>query len=376
MMHKRSTSFPAAALAAAFAVAGIGGAATGAGAAESQSADQIIAGSGKNDDKSFCGSKPIVLGIHDGFGINGWSKTSMASVRSEAAKCPNVKQLVVIGQGDLQKSISDVNAMVAQGIDALVIIPDFGKSQLPSIKAATTAGVKVVPWAADPGGDGGKDYVTYVDWDVRATGQVLAAWVAKAIHDKGDVVFLGGPAGNPVSAATLEGIHDVFKDHPGINLVTGYKDWAVSNWDPSQTQKVLSSLLAKYPNIAAVIDDSGGDASVAVFRTYEAANRPLVPLATFEGNVLACEYAKIKPKHPGLELATISGRNWTGRIAARKAIAAAQGLPENEPSIYKLPLFEDTLGGLAPQCDPKQAPDASLSAKLSPDERETYGKTE
>jgi ribose transport system substrate-binding protein len=130
--------------------------ATGAGAAESQNMDQVITASGKNDDKSFCGSKPIVLGIHDGFGINGWSKTSMASVRSEAAKCANVKQLVVIGQGDLQKSISDVNGMVAQGIDALVIIPDFGKSQLPSIKAATTAGVKVVPWAADPGGEGAR----------------------------------------------------------------------------------------------------------------------------------------------------------------------------------------------------------------------------
>src|SRR5262245_59495174 len=190
MMGRRSTSFAATALAAACA------AAVGANAAEPQSMDQIIAVSGKNDDKSFCGSKPIVLGIHDGFGINGWSKTSMASVRSEAAKCPNVKQLVVIGQGDLQKSISDVNASVAQGIDALVIIPDFGKSQLPSIKAATTAGVKVVPWAADPGGDGGKDYISYVDWDVRATGQVLAEWVA---HDKGDVVLLGGPAGNPAS---------------------------------------------------------------------------------------------------------------------------------------------------------------------------------
>jgi ribose transport system substrate-binding protein len=376
MMRGRSTSFPAAALTSALFVGGVGAAVFGAGAAGAQSIEQIIAGSGKNDDKSFCGTKPIVLGIHDGFGINGWSKTSMASVRSEAAKCANVRQLVVIGQGDLQKSISDVNGMVAQGIDALVIIPDFGKSQLPSIKAATAAGVKVVPWAADPGGEPGKDYVTYVDWDVRATGQVLAAWVVKAIHDKGDVVFLGGPAGNPVSVATLEGIHDTLKDHPNINLVTGYKDWAVSNWDPSQTQKVLSSLLAKYPNIAAVIDDSGGDASIAVFRTYEAAGRPLVPLATFEGNVLACEYAKIKSKNPGLELATMSGRNWTGRIAARKAIAAAEGLPENEPSIYKLPLFEDTLGGSAPQCDPKQAPDASLSAKLSPDERETYGKTE
>src|ERR1700722_17078576 len=99
--------------------------------------DQIIDAAGKTNDKSFCGTKPIILGIHDGFGINGCSKTSMAAVRSEAAKCPNVKQMVRIGQGDLQKSITDVNDMVAQGINALVLIPDFGTAQLPSIKAAT-----------------------------------------------------------------------------------------------------------------------------------------------------------------------------------------------------------------------------------------------
>jgi ribose transport system substrate-binding protein len=96
-------------------------------AADQATNDQIINAAGKTNDKSFCGTKPIVLGIHDGFGINGWSKSSMAAVRSEAAKCPNVKQIVRIGQGDLQKSIADVNGMVAQGINALVIIPDFGK---------------------------------------------------------------------------------------------------------------------------------------------------------------------------------------------------------------------------------------------------------
>src|ERR1700683_17709 len=137
-------------------------------AAADMTADQILATSGVTNDTSFCGTKNITLGIHDGFGINGWSKSSMAAVRSEAAKCPNVKQVVRIGQGDLQKSISDVNGLVAEGIDALVIIPDFGKSQLPSLKNATQAGVKVVAWAADPGGTAGKDYVAYVDDDVTA----------------------------------------------------------------------------------------------------------------------------------------------------------------------------------------------------------------
>ena len=140
--------------------------------------------SGKTTDTSFCGTKPITLGVHDGFGINGWSRASMAAVRSEAAKCANVKQVARIGQGDLQKSIADVNGMVSEGVDALAIIPDWGKSQLPSLRAATEAGVKTVPWAADPGGKNGKDYVDYLDWNEHAAGVAWGEWVAKAIKGR------------------------------------------------------------------------------------------------------------------------------------------------------------------------------------------------
>ena len=206
-------------------------------AAADMTADQILATSGVTNDTSFCGTKNITLGIHDGFGINGWSKSSMAAVRSEAAKCPNVKQVVRIGQGDLQKSISDVNGLVAEGIDALVIIPDFGKAQLPSLKAATKAGVKVVAWAADPGGKPGEDYVAYVDWDQVSAGRAWAEWTAKAIGGKGNVVFLGGPAGNPVSANSLAGIKTAMAKYPGITMLTGYDDWPITNWDAALLQK-------------------------------------------------------------------------------------------------------------------------------------------
>ena len=344
-------------------------------ASATEDAQAIIAKAGKTADASFCGTKPITLGVHDGFGINGWSRASMAAVRSEAAKCPNVKQVARIGQGDLQKSIADVNGMVSEGIDALAIIPDWGKSQLPSLRAATEAGVKTVPWGADPGGQK-DDYVAYLDWNEHAAGVAWGEWVAKAIKGEGNVVFLGGPAGNPVSAHALAGIVETFKRHPKITLLTGDKDWPVTNWDASLIQQNLTALLGKYPKIDAVINDSDGFAALGVVRAYQSANKPLVPLASLEANGLACEYLKLKGANPGFQIGTISGRNWIGRVAARKAIAAAEGIPNDEPVRFDLGIYEDSLGGRAPVCDPAQGPDAFTSSGLSAGDLAEYGKAE
>lgn len=334
---------------------------------------QELSSVGVTDSTAFCGTKPITLGIQDGFGINAWSQASMAAVRSEAAKCPNVKTIVQIGEGDLQKSISQINSMVAQGANALVVIPDFGQSELPALRAATNAGVKVVPWGADPGGKDGVDYVNYVDWSSPSAGTLWATWMVKALHGKGNLVFIGGPAGNPVTTGQLASVAKVVQANPGIKLLTGSSSWPVTNWDPATAQKVMSALLAKYPQIDGVISDYGTDA-LAATRAFEAAGRPLVPVATLDANGLGCLYAKDKTSQPGFQLATISSRNWLGRIAARKAIAAAAGVTDNEPSTYDLPIIEDTLGSPAPKCEATQPDDFYTSNNITPADIAKYGK--
>jgi ribose transport system substrate-binding protein len=331
-------------------------------------AAQEIADVGVSSNTSFCGTKKILLGIHDGFGVNAWSQESLAAVRSEAALCPNVKTVVAIGGGDLQKSISDVNSMVAQGVNALVLIPDFGQAQLASIQHATKAGVKVVPWGANPGGVPGKDYVAYVDWSAPASGTRWANWMIQALHGKGNVIFTGGPAGNPVGAEQLAAIVAVFKAHPEMKLLTGNTAWPVTNWDPATAQKVTAALLAKYPTIDGIISNYGTDA-LASARAFQAASRKLVPIATLDANGLSCIYKKA-----GVPLATISSRNWLGRIAARKAIAAAEGQPNNEPNTYDLPFFEDSLNGKPLQCNSGEAPDFYASNKIAVASIQQYGK--
>lgn len=338
--------------------------------------EEEIASAGRTTDTSFCGDQPILLGVHDGFGVNAWSVASFAAVRSEAAKCPNVEVIAAGANGDLQKAISDVNSWVAQGMNALVIIPDAGApgAQLQSLQDATRQGVTVVPWGSDPAGVAGTDYLTYVDWDTVDSGRVWGQWMADTLGGTGKIVYLGGPAGVAVGLQQLDGIKEVLANYPDIELLTGDTDYAVTNWDPATAQQAMTALLNQFPQIDGVISNYGTDADAAV-RAFQAAGRELVPIATLEANALACGFEAAKAANPRYELATISSRNWLGRIAARKAIAAAQGIPNDEPSLFQLPLFEDTVNGLAPQCDESLAPDQYLSNQLTAEDLADYGTT-
>ena len=315
----------------------------------------------------FCGTKPITLAVLDGYGVNAWSQHSYAAVRSEAAKCKNVTVTVAAGGGDLQKSIADISGAVAQGANAIVVIPDFGQSELPAIQQATKAGVKVVPWAASAGGTNGTDYVSYVDWLPQYAGTIWAQWMAGVLHGKGNVAYLGGPAGNPVGMDALANMVKVFKKYPGIKLITGNTGFAVTNWDPATAQKVTAALLAKYPKIDGIITNYGTDA-LAAARAFQAAGRKLVPVAGADANGLSCLYKK-----SGTALATVSTRNWLGRIAARKAIAAAEGLPNSEPSLLKLGWWENTTAGKPAKCVAGAPSDYYPSDKISLAQLKQYG---
>lgn len=335
---------------------------------------QEIATTAISTDKSFCGTKQITLAVLDGFGINTWSQASYAAVRSEAAKCPNVKQIAIAGGGDLNKMIADVNTAVTQGANAMTIIPDFGKAELAAIQAATAAGVKVVPWGADPSGVDGKDFVQYVDWRDPVAGTMWANWMVKALHGKGNVVFTGGPAGNPVGLGQLKNIVRVFAKYPKMHLLTGKTSFGVTNWDPATAQKLGAAFVAKYPKIDGILTNFGTDA-LAIIRAFQAAGRKLVPTAGLDANGLSCLYKATRKTQPKFQIATISNRNWLGRIAARKAIAAAEGIKNSEPARITLPFYEDTLTKPTKVfCNTKLPADFYLSNNISPAAVAKYGK--
>lgn len=324
------------------------------------------------DISSMCGDKPIKVGVVDGFGTNSWSKTVKAEIESEAAKCKTITSVeYAAGRGDLQATNQAIVSMAAQGINLILVIPDAGPgaAMLPAIRRATQAGAKVVNFASDPTGSPGHDYLDYTDWQPSSSGKVWAEWIVKQLGSKGgNVAFLGGPAGAAVSAQEFEGIKAVFAANPQVKLLNS--EPVVTNWDPAQAQQAMAGLLSRYPKIDALIVDYG-TAAGGVVRAYEAAGKSLPPLATTDDNSLSCGFKALKATNPGYALATVSSRTWVGRVALRKGLAAIEGRPDPEPSIYQLALAEDSTGSTpgtklpSAACLPSAPPDASPSSLLT-----------
>jgi ribose transport system substrate-binding protein len=313
-----------------------------------------------------CGAKPIRVALVDGFGGNSWRRITRAEYEDEAKKCPNIKEVLYAdGQNNPQKTISDIQSFVAQGVEAIVVFPDAGPAMLPAIRAAHKAGVAIVAYTASPGGKPGVDYLDFIAPNTPSDGSTWAKWVAKTLNGQGKVVFLGGTPGNLQSQAELEGVKKVFADYPKIELLGGRP--VDTNWDPAETQKVVSGLLTRYPEIDAIISDYGGG-SVGGIRAFINAKHPLVPWAANDANEFACLWQENKAANPNYQMMTVSSRTWLVRVALRKAVAKAEGLEDPEPSIVNQPIVEDSTDPkLPPKCDSSLPPDAIFSSQLPPD---------
>ena len=314
---------------------------------------------------SWCGAKKIKLGFTDGFGGNSWRLVTTASARNEAKKCSSVTSIdYADGQGNTQKAISDIQGMVAKGIDALVVFPDAGKAMLPALRSSYKAGVVTVPYRVDPGGKAGVDYNVWIDTPFAKAGEAWGKWIRRVLPKGGNVLMLSGPKGNSQGVEENKGLHKIL-DPSGKYKFIGEKPFEVTNWDPALTQKVLSAAIAKYSKIDVIVSDFG-PSLVGALPEFTKSGRKIPALATSDGNVLGCFWRKNRAKNPTFKLFTVSTQNDHARLAIQWAVALATGGKKPATTHFPALTFEDsTTGKPHPvECRANLPGDIYLSAEL------------
>lgn len=325
----------------------------------------------------LCPDEKVVIGYADGIN-NPWRASALAEMQDEAAKCgDNVEIVYTNAQGDTSKAISDIEGLVARGVDAIVTHADAGPAVLPAIQAATDAGVIVVTNAANVGGEPGKDFLAAVGESANNEvtgmfGELYTNWMVEALDGKGKIVHLGGPAGNPFSEGITEGMNKVLEDYPDIEVL---EENVTTNYDPAECQKVTAGLLAKYPQIDGIVSDYGA-CTAAALRAFDAAKRPMPPSTGDDQNVFACTWDEYHKSEPTYEIAIGESRPWRTRLALRRALAGVEQVAWDEPTDFAPELVANSLegGDMMPACDPNMPPDAfTKSSFLTPEQlKEIY----
>lgn len=319
----------------------------------------------QGDITPMCGTKPMIVGVSDGYGGNTWRKTGLAEVKDELSRCKNVTRIIYSNaNGDAQKANSDINSMVAQGINVLILLPDFGAVQLPAMRAAMKAGVAVVPYSAQVAGTPGRDYVVNVVGNTQQIGVMWADWLGSTLKN-GNVVFMGGSPGATTSKNFMDGLRSGLKKYPGLKLLND--QYIVTNWNPVDAQKATVGLIAQYPKIDAIVTD-GGETALAAVKAFEQAHLPVPAIATIASdNQVNCHFVAAKQAGKPYPYYTLDGTTTYVRFAVRQGVAAYQGTVNKEsPSILPFP-YADSAKGLDPKCDPTAPPDADLTSALPPE---------
>ena len=196
---------------------------------------------------------PYRIALVNGFAGNSWRIQMIQSLKAWAARPANakdIKELKVVSTGtDVAAQIAAIDNFIAAGYDGIIFIAVNPTSFGPVIRRAEKAGTVLVPFdnVLDT------DKVVIVNEPQVVFEEKKAQFVFENMAEKkGKILEIRGLPGNSVDRDRSVGMHNVFDNKPGLEVVT-----VVGNWDDGTVQKVVADAIKTHGNFAGFVTQHG-----------------------------------------------------------------------------------------------------------------------
>ena len=263
----------------------------------------------KNNGCSTGTGGKLTVAYVEGFGENTYRQMSKMEFILEALTYPSIGKIIYrSAHSDLNQAIADFKSMISQKVSAIVTYPDFGDAMIPVFQQATKAGIPVSTYAWGYVTGPGTNYTTVVGEDTCKLGQAFANVMNTKVKS-GNIAFLGGFPGNPLSAGWQTCEQKALK--PSIKVVANDP----TNWDPSKVQGIVAGILAKTPDLAGLSYEDALFMSQGGYQAYQAANIPYQGVFTYRTDEAGMGCLANKLKDPKLQVYYFSAGNPQIRIA-------------------------------------------------------------
>lgn len=150
-------------------------------------------------------------------------------------------------QGDSSTQLDDVNALIAMGVDGLIISPVDGQACAPAVEAAHEAGIPIAVVLRDIPSK--KDlYATFSGTDDIELGELGAKGLLDAIGESGKIVYIQGTPGLSTAEDRTTGFHNIIDQYDGIEIVAEQ----ACNYNRAKAMETMEAILQANPEIDAV----------------------------------------------------------------------------------------------------------------------------
>jgi ribose transport system substrate-binding protein len=242
----------------------------------------------------------------------------------------------LVSEGNSQKSIADIRALIAKtdGNLVLTVDPNDSADTRAIIEECAKAGVYITtiwnkpddmhPWDFNP------YWVSHLSEDSEAVGEQIATQLFEAMGGKGGVVALGGILSNVPAINRRKGLDAALKKYPGIKLL----DFQPADWSANKAFAIVQSWLTRFGSdlngIWSCNDDMGMGALEALRGEGLAGSIPIVGMDGTEQAVQAIRSGEY------IATSTIDPY-WVGSMGLSLGYAAKTGKldPAREPREHR-----------------------------------------
>ena len=186
-------------------------------------------------------------------------KTDAAAIRG-ALEAAGAAYVSADAQSSSSKQLSDVESLIAQGVDALIILAQDSQAIIPAVQAAFDSGIPVVGYDRlidDP-------RAFYLTFDNVEVGRMQARAVLEAMPEGNYVMIKGSPT-DPNADFLRAGQQEVLQSAIDSGAITIVAEAYTDGWLPANAQRNMEQILTANDNMVdAVVASNDGTAGGAV----------------------------------------------------------------------------------------------------------------
>ncbi|WP_143540972.1 D-xylose ABC transporter substrate-binding protein [Rhodovulum sulfidophilum] len=247
-------------------------------------------------------------------------KTDEAAIRA-ALGAAGAEYVSTDAQSSSAKQLSDVESLIAQGVDALLILAQDTSAIIPAVQAADDEGIPVIAYdrlIEDP-------RAFYLTFDNLEVGRMQARAVLEKAPEGNYVMIKGSPT-DPNADFLRAGQQEVLQPAIDAGKVRIVGEAYTDGWLPANAQRNMEQILTANDNeVDAVVASNDGTAGGAV-AALAAQGMAGIPVSGQDG-----DHAGLNRVAKGTQTVSVwKDARELGRTAAEIAIELADGTPMSD----------------------------------------------